>query len=618
MNVPTQLIKITPDQTGPYPTNSQLIDFHIRGQASEVDLANSEIILKMNVSSNETTLPGAVRPVGLGPDATTPPYNVKAFIRKAWIDFGTAGRVEEPQYFNYMSQNLDYYMKSQDDVMNGAVFSGALVRDEYGFRRSVFRDLKKLTEKDGTMTTMSTVETPELRIPLKELYGLADAVSEIPFPMMLAGDCNIHLELETNLPLVYSYTSPATLEYPCNSVASQAEDPRNVLTLDYLVVDPAQVNLWTGMPIQVLFARDQAGVPATIVWETRPVDISTATNGTYNITNQQLVPQGGGTTGQDLTVRVTVADGPNNNGLKYVEVEILNAGTGYESGQEFEVLGEHWGCPQGGPERLSVRIKSITGAAEQQPVNRIIESIDHDSENNFYSITLNQPLPENTHHGEDTWGNVRFRMLAADAAASWTCQDSYLVLHRLVLNRQQKERYMKNIRGMELPYFTFEHRGLNIQNFIVHNVEERLDPGSCNAMIVTPLANRLISTRDNASAWRFKLDTFDVTNDDVRPYGSLYYTQLINTIRNMPDRGGTRTKLVGNLDETIVFDARGANEAYDQDVMIISCPVPMLPQAQNLSNNIRFNPATTQKSAHLFIQKQKLLKFTAEGLQAMG
>lgn len=312
-NLPSKLLKLPSKEADTWtPTGSHIVHLDMPAGIDFSNLDQAVVLLSVNIPNLEIVTNGqnAVRPCAIGIGRDAPEYDSDCFVRNCWMESEVAGRFDDMEEPNFLNQNLDFYSRSTEGRKAATSYNGSFLQDEYGFCRSTFRQVNKLSTRGQSLNLAddaSSELTATLPIPLKKLVPFANNMAF--YPNRLMGNTRLMLEFENDVkPLVYCWTDPTV--YQCVGMAAAgAADPRNVLHLSQHFHNPNACSLYMNEPVRVLYTSYPGlgiGGIVEISYYTTPADVEGLLAGEYPIAPADIT--GGSAGSADFSCIITVSD----------------------------------------------------------------------------------------------------------------------------------------------------------------------------------------------------------------------------------------------------------------------------------------------------------------------
>ena len=574
---------------------TRLVDVDIPAGIGYSNLDGAYLLLKTRIDTNETTVPNAVRPVSIGVNLDTPEYDSDCFIRNAYMESERAGRFDEIPEVNLLNQALDFYSLSSEDRKTKTTYNGSFLQDEYNFLRSNFRDLPKMTISGDILDTTDNPAyelTPELIVPLKKLIPFA--ANNTTYSNAFHGNTRVHLEFQdTDKTLVYAYQY--TTNFECAPVDCSSVDPRDTLVLRNLFHEPQAVPLYIQMPVTVNYTSyDASGEILTIAYDTNPNDITVNTAGTYTVSGTDL--NGGSGTGAEFVI--TVADVSYTDNQR-ITTAIQSGGSNYTHEDVITVSGNHFGGI--GADQLRIYVQTVSATHTSDTVNTYITGLEHNANGvpGQVEVTIADALPVDA--SVTSYGNVNFEMSAPDADPVWYIEEVALVVPQLLLNKAQRDAANEAVKsGAQMSWMTWVREPQQMLQGTKFEKQFELPPFTGNVLTLTP-KDTLVSEKDNAARFRYRINGADATRFDVEPESTLYHDQIVETWRNL-------RRPLNNLDET------GSQEnSYAEKPVIYPRPIPLAPEQGRATLTINSNSNMAQKNVYMYKQVRRTLTMNADG-----
>lgn len=591
MAAPSKLLKFVSNQADTWtPTGSHLVDVDMQAGVDFSNLNDAVLMLSTVITTSESVPGPVVRPVSIGIGRDAPEYDSDCFIRNCWMESEVAGRFDDMDEPNFLNQNLDFYSKSTEGRKAATSYNGSFLQDEYGFLRSTFRDLQKLTTRGQTLTTASSALTATLPITLGKIIPFAN--NNRFYPNRLMGKTTLHLEFENDAkPLVYSYLDPSV--HMCQTIGALAADARNELYLSQRYYDPRAYNGYMNQPIEIQYTSyfgDVGGVTG-VTYYTTPSDLSGVTPGVYPIPPASVT---GSAAGTGLGITVTVG-APTPVGLQVLTVAVTAPGADYGIDEILQVSGTLWGAAA--DHDLFLMIQTLNSVATHETHETYISGLAHDIGTDRVRVTLASPLPPSV---TPFYGDVRFQMLAETAEPTWAIEKVQLTVPQLFPAKNEIASFLNNIKesGLEIPWMTWMREPQQMNAGLRFDRQFTLPPNTGNVICLTSV-DSLVSVQDECRNFRFRINGQDATMYDIAPEGSLYYDGIVETWNNMGAQ-------LNNLDES-----RNEDNVFTLKPMIYSTVVPLSPEPGFFTLKIRANNIMTQKEVYAYKQVQRVLKISA-------
>lgn len=193
-------------EAGPFDPNGGRTEANIKVPASVgmTDPENSYVVFRMSAECTSNGAAGStLLPAFLGQptnEGTIWAGGAQALIRNAKVTSESNGFMNEQRDQNVVNANLDYYTITTDQqaaqkLYNGAGDFNTGLSDTADMNMSPFMVYQRPSALDTTVNTPSTVQTTEVRVPMKHIDRFADGIRQ--FPNMAVGDLNFFIELET-------------------------------------------------------------------------------------------------------------------------------------------------------------------------------------------------------------------------------------------------------------------------------------------------------------------------------------------------------------------------------------------------------------------------------------
>ena len=260
--MPSKLLKLVSKEADIWSaTGTHEVNVDIPSGIDFCNLDQTMILLEVRVDNTEIQAVGGVRPVSIGFARDAPEYDSDCFIRNCHFESEVAGRFDSMEEPNLLNQNLDFYSQTTEGKKSATSYNGSFLQDEYGFLRSTFRQLNKLSTPGQVLSAqnpgdVSTELKATLMIPLKKIIPFARNMSFYPARMM--GTTRLHLEFENDLKTLVYYADDERV-FKTLAVPAAAADDRNTLILADRFHDPDACSLYMTEPVQVSFSTYAGG-----------------------------------------------------------------------------------------------------------------------------------------------------------------------------------------------------------------------------------------------------------------------------------------------------------------------------------------------------------------------
>lgn len=224
---------------------------HFQFDAGFYDLNSSCVILPTTITSTETAGADGVHNVSMK-------YRPQVFIKNDRMSSDRGGILEDNTHNNFRNVNMEKFTRSTAQNESDTYFDGVNYVDEFSNNYSSFRNLLK------TGAVASTSNTPELRVPLRELFSIA-SMPQYP-PNM--GRTTVRLEFQSGSGMLVEnrrYTDHAGSPLSCDNVAATGGAAADVVAVVLAGTFPTDKDLpsWVGQKLNIQFT-DGANPAATV------------------------------------------------------------------------------------------------------------------------------------------------------------------------------------------------------------------------------------------------------------------------------------------------------------------------------------------------------------------
>ena len=278
------------------------------------------------------------------------------------------------------------------------------------------------------------------------------------------------------------------------------------------------------------------------------------------------------------------------------------------SNNDYDAHPWYVGCPV----HLSVR----DNAVNRPPHYANISSLNVDSASGYMQIVLDTPFTGLSAAGAALTNVVMYPNFDDTATFKWSIEQAHLEMHELQLNELQFKSAMDAMEDLEIPWFEYQVKPFNVAASDDVNIPFTLDPMCAGVAVMTPFNDRLTSSADTATRYRFSLNNRNV--DDYEIYmGPISGTDAGGVARQL--HNDKLLKFFGNLDMSLrQFDL----PAYDYDGgiangnhMIYPLNTPMVPVQTQGNLNIKCSTAMTARVAYVVSWHYRQLVFKGGRVQ---
>lgn len=200
--------------------------------------------------------------------------------------------------------------------------------------------------------------------------------------------------------------------------------------------------------------------------------------------------------------------------------------------------------------------------------------------------------------------------VADNATFAWAIQDVYLEMYQLQLTKTQFDRTIEMTRNLSIPWteYRIQKKTMTASNFYADNV--LVEPMCIGMAIITPQNNRLVSSLDLATRYRYTIDGTPVDDRDI-PLGAITSGTAQGAARQMQNH--KLMQFYKNIGQTLKrfdlprLDFNGDLNEQTHHIYPLILPAVNKSQIVNIEVNASGNMAS--KDVYFVMIYQRELKF---------